>query len=63
MKTKDHGLAQTLLLNVCDAQEAQFGQIMSHALTCPFGTSQAPQFRGLRQPGLTKTRGTKRECL
>ena len=26
MKTKDRGLAQTLLLNVCDAPRAQLGQ-------------------------------------
>jgi hypothetical protein len=44
MKTKDRGLAQTLLLNVCDAPKTQFGQIMPNALTCPFGTSQTPQF-------------------
>jgi len=52
MKTKDNdkqsGLAQTLLLNVCDAPKAQAGQIV--ALTCPFGTSQTPDFRGLRHP-------------
>ena len=43
MKTKDRGLAQTLLLNVCDAPKAQFRQIVPLALTCPFGTSQTPQ--------------------
>jgi hypothetical protein len=63
MKTKERGLAQTLLLNVCDAPKAQFGQTMRHALACPFGTSQTPQFWGLRQPDGIKTRGTKRECL
>jgi len=35
-------LAQTLPLNVCDASQAQFGQIVPIALTCPFGTSQTP---------------------
>jgi hypothetical protein len=42
MKTKDRGLAQTLLLNVCDAPKAQVRQIVPLALTCPFGTSQTP---------------------
>ncbi len=54
MKTKDRGLAQTLLWNVCDAPKAQFGQFMTIALTCLFGTSQTPQIGGLRQPGLPK---------
>jgi hypothetical protein len=38
------GLAQTLPLNVCDAPQAQFGQIVPLGLTCPFGTSQTPEF-------------------
>jgi hypothetical protein len=46
MKTKgslkSHGLAQTLLLSVCDAPKAQIGQIVPLALACPFGTSQTP---------------------
>ena len=53
MKTKDSvnkswagGLAQTLFLNVCDAPKAQFGQIVSLALTCPSGTSQT-QYPGV----------------
>jgi hypothetical protein len=29
-------------LNVCDAPQAQFGQIVPLGLTCPFGTSQTP---------------------
>ena len=40
---KVRGLAQTLLLNVCDAPKAQVGQIVRLALTCPFGTSQTPE--------------------
>ena len=39
------GLRQTLLLNVCDAPKAQFGQIVPLALACPFGTSQTPTSR------------------
>ena len=46
------GLAQTLPLNVCDAPKAQFGQIVLLGLTCPFGTSQTPDVRGLRHPGM-----------
>jgi hypothetical protein len=53
MKTKDRGLAQTLLLNVCDPPKAQFDQYMMIAVTCPFGTSQTPQIGGLRQPAST----------
>jgi hypothetical protein len=37
-------LAQTLLLNVCDAPKAQFAQIVPPVLSCPFGTSQTPYF-------------------
>ena len=46
MKTKDRhlGLAQTLLLNVCDAPKAQVGQFVPTALAYPFGTSQIPYF-------------------
>jgi hypothetical protein len=36
------GLAQTLLLNVCDTAKAQVGQIVMLGLTRPFGTSQTP---------------------
>jgi hypothetical protein len=54
MKTKDRGLGQTLLLDFCDAPESQVGQIMPHALTCPFGTSQTPQVRGPRQPAVVE---------
>jgi hypothetical protein len=36
------GLAQTLLLNVCDAAKAQFGQIAPRPPACPFGTLQTP---------------------
>ena len=35
---------QTLLLTVCDAPKAQYGQIVLLALACPFGTSQTPDF-------------------
>jgi len=45
-KTKDSvgkpWLAQTLPFNVCDAPQAQFGQLTPSAATCPFGTSQTP---------------------
>jgi len=44
------GVAQTMLLNVCDAPQAQFGQIAPLALACPFGTSQTPHTGGLRRP-------------
>ena len=46
MKTKGRylWLAQTLLLNVCDAPKAQVGEIVPLAPTCPFGTSQTPHF-------------------
>ncbi len=37
MKTKDRGLAQTLLLNVCDAPKAQVGQIAPLGRTVPSG--------------------------
>ena len=57
------GLAQTLLLNVCDARKAQFGQIVPLALACPFGTSQTPHFGVCASPGATRIEGTKRECL
>jgi hypothetical protein len=54
MKTKGEdkqsGLAQTLPLNVCDAPVAQALQVMPLVLTCPFGTSQTPDTRGLRHP-------------
>ena len=54
MKTKEEdkqsGLARTLLLNVCDAPGAQAGQALVLDLACPFGTSQTPDFRGLRHP-------------
>ena len=42
MKTKDRhlSLSQTVPLNVCDAPNAQVGQIVPLALTCPFGASQ-----------------------
>jgi hypothetical protein len=36
------GLAQTLLLNVCDAPKAQVGQIAPRVPTCLFETSQTP---------------------
>ncbi len=56
MKTKDSvkscGLAQTLLLNVCDAPKAQFGQIVPLALACPFGTSQTPHVGVCASPAL-----------
>jgi len=48
--TKSQRLAQTLLLNVCDAPKAQAGWIELLAFTCPFGTSQTPNFGGLRHP-------------
>ncbi len=32
-------LAQTLLVNVCDAPKAQAGQVVRLALTCPLGAS------------------------
>jgi len=35
-------VAQTLLLNVCDAPKAQAGQLVLLASACPFGTSQTP---------------------
>jgi len=58
MKTKKDdkqaGLAQTLPLNVCDAPEAQALQVMPLVLTCPFGTSQTPDPRGLRHPWIRK---------
>jgi hypothetical protein len=37
-------MAQTLLLNVCDAPKAQFSWVGPEILTCPFGTSQTPNF-------------------
>jgi hypothetical protein len=43
MKTKDPAktrwLAETLLLNVCDAPKARSGHVAPPALTCPFGTN------------------------
>jgi hypothetical protein len=45
--TNSQGLAQTLPLNVCDAPEAQAVLLV---LTCPSGTSQTPDPRGLRHP-------------
>ena len=36
------GLAQTVLLNVCDAPKAQAGESALLAPTCPFGRSQTP---------------------
>jgi len=41
-----------MLFNVCDAPKAQVGQIVTARANCPFGRSQTPQIRGLRQPGL-----------
>jgi len=59
MKTKEEdkqsGLAQTLPLNVCDAPKAQAGEVVPLALTCPFGTSQTPDTKGLRHPWTQKT--------
>jgi hypothetical protein len=52
--TKQSGLAQTLTLNVGDAPKAQAGQGGPQALTCPFGTSQTPDTRGLRHPWTRK---------
>jgi hypothetical protein len=51
---KSHGAAQALLLNVCDAPKAQVGQVVLLVLTCPFGTSQTPDLRGLRHPSTRK---------
>jgi hypothetical protein len=48
--TSSQRLAQTLPLNVCDAPKAQACQVVVLVLTCPFGTSQTPDVRGLRQP-------------
>jgi len=31
MKTKDRGLAQTSILNVCDAPKVQFGQFIPNS--------------------------------
>jgi hypothetical protein len=52
--TKSHRLAQTLPLNVCDAPEAQACQVVPLVLTCPFGTSETPDIRGLRHPSTRK---------
>ena len=43
-----------MLLNVCDAPKAQAGQVEPLVLTCPFGTSQTPDIRGLRHPSTRK---------
>jgi hypothetical protein len=48
--TNSQRLAQTLPLNVCDAPKAQACQVVALVLTCPFGTSQTPDVRVLRQP-------------
>jgi hypothetical protein len=53
--TNSQRLAQTLPLNVCDAPKAQARQVAPLILTCPFGTSQTPDIRGLRHPS---TRGS-----
>jgi hypothetical protein len=68
MKTKDRyvGLAQTLLLNVCDAPKAQFGQLVPLATTCPSWTSETPYLGVSRgrawRGGKLLFAGTKREC-
>jgi hypothetical protein len=53
--TKSQRLAQTLLLNVCDAPKAQACQVVPLVLACPFGTSQTSDIRGLRHPPTRKS--------
>jgi len=43
--------------------KAQFGQVVLLALTCPFGTSQTPDIRGLRHPSLQNWRNKARMSM
>jgi hypothetical protein len=67
MKTKDEGLAQTLLLNVCDAPEARFGPI-GYLSDLSLRDIADPTNRGSAPAGIARAEsrffeGTKRECL
>jgi hypothetical protein len=43
-----------IAVDICDAPEAQAGEVVPLVLTCPFGTSQTPDTPGLRHPWTRK---------
>jgi hypothetical protein len=59
----DFGLAQTLLLNVCDAPKAHYAWVAADAECVPSG-HRRPHTSGVcASPGAMIIDGTKRECL